>query len=143
MFEAYCREKLAPLALRVALGFVCVYHGFLKIMATGGMAWSTGLPVGWQLIIAWSELGAGLAILLGLYCRLAALVMLAVTAGTWLWRQGWHLLALPLTTLEPFLVLLLAGLALLFLGAGDLSLDGRGGRRGGAARFTRNHAKAA
>lgn len=143
MFEAYCREKLAPLALRVALGFVCVYHGFVKIMATGGTTWSPNLPVAWQLVIAWGEFAAGLAILVGLYCRLAALVMLAVTAGTWFWWQGWDLFTLPLATLEPFLVLVLAGLALLFLGAGELSLDARGGRRGGPVRFPRKSAKAA
>lgn len=129
MFENYCREKLAPLALRFALGFVGVYHGFLKIMAAGGTAWSPGLALGWQLLIAWTEFSAGLAILVGLYCRLAAFAMIGVTAATWLWWQGWNLFQLPLATLEPLLVLLLACLALLLLGAGELSLDGRGGGR--------------
>lgn len=140
MFEAYCREKLAPLALRLALGSVCVYHGFVKIMAGGGTTWSPGLGVGWQLLIAWTEFGAGLAILAGLYCRLAALAMLTVTAGTWLWWKGWDLFTLPLATLEPLLVLLLAGTALLLLGAGELSLDGRGGGRGAGLRFARKRA---
>ncbi len=142
MFETYCREKLAPLALRIALGFVCVYHGFIKIMEAGGTAWASGLPVGWQLAVAWSEFGAGLAILLGLYCRWAAGVMLLVTAGTWIWWQGWRLFTLPLAVLEPFLVLLLAGAALLFLGAGELSLDGRAGGRGGL-RLARKKAREA
>ena len=140
MFEAFCREKLGPLVLRLALGLTCVYHGFLKIMAAGGTAWSPGLGVGWQLLIAWTEFGAGLAILAGLYCRLAALAMLAVTAGTWVWWQGWGLFTLPLATLEPFLVLVLAGLALLLLGAGELSLDGRGGGRGTGLRLNRKRA---
>jgi uncharacterized membrane protein YphA (DoxX/SURF4 family) len=138
VFEAFCKEKLAPLTLRGALGFVCIYHGFVKIMAAGGTAWSPGLAVGWQLLIAWSELGAGVAILLGIRCRLAVAVMLTVTAGTWLWWKGWNLFTLPLAVLEPFLVLLLAGIALLFLGAGELSLDGRGGARG--LRFARKSA---
>ena len=36
MSEAFCKEKLGPLALRLALGLVCVWHGYLKIMAGGG-----------------------------------------------------------------------------------------------------------
>src|SRR5204862_541263 len=69
MLEAYCREKLGPLALRLALGLVCVYHGFDKIMASGGTHWTATLPAGWQLAIAWGPFTAGVAILAGLRCR--------------------------------------------------------------------------
>lgn len=129
MFEAYCREKLGPLALRVALGLFGVYHGFVKITASGGMSWSPGLGMGWQLAIAWGQLAAGMAILVGLYCRLAAFVLLGTTLASWSLGMGWGLLRLPVADLEPFLLLVLAGLALLFLGAGELSLDSRGGPR--------------
>ena len=85
MFEAFCRDKLGPLMLRLALGLVCAYHGFVKIMARGGMAWTGEMPTGWQLLIAWGEFCSGLAILLGFRCRLAAFAALALTAGTLLW----------------------------------------------------------
>jgi uncharacterized membrane protein YphA (DoxX/SURF4 family) len=130
MFEAFFKDKLGPLTLRVAVGLACVYHGYVKIMVAGGTAWAPELPVGWQLFIAWGELAAGLAILFGFWCRLAAALAVALTAGTVVWWQGWHVFHLPLPRLEPVLLLLLMGLALLFLGAGGLSLDGRGGGKG-------------
>ncbi|HEV3256561.1 MAG TPA: DoxX family protein [Gemmataceae bacterium] len=127
MFEAFCKEKLGPLSLRLALGSACVYHGYLRIMVAGGTAWYPSWPVGWQLLIAWGEFGAGLAILLGFRCRVAAALVLAITAGTLAWWQGWNALHLPLRTLEPTVLLLLLGLALVFVGAGGLSLDSRSG----------------
>jgi uncharacterized membrane protein YphA (DoxX/SURF4 family) len=132
VFETYCREKLGPLALRLALGSVCVYHGFLKIMVAGGTTWYPGLATGWQVLIAWGEFSAGLAILVGFRCRIAAVLVLAVTAGTLGWWQGWNVFKLPLLTLEPFLMILLTGLAVLFLGAGELSVDGRGSKKASA-----------
>jgi uncharacterized membrane protein YphA (DoxX/SURF4 family) len=132
VFETFCKEKLGPLALRLAVGLFCVYHGYLKIMAAGGTAWYTGLPVAWQVLLAWAEFGAGLAILLGFRCRIAATLVLVLTAGLLLWSQGWKVLELPIRSLETALLVLLMGTALLFLGAGELSLDARGG--GKAAR---------
>lgn len=126
MFESYCKENLGPLTLRLALGLACVYHGYVKIMANGGTTWYPGMPVGWQLFIAWGEFGAGLAILLGFRCRLAAALVVALTTGTLLWWQGWGVFQLPLRSLEPTIMLLLMALAVLFLGAGELSVDGRG-----------------
>lgn len=133
MFEAFCKEKLAPLALRLALGFVCVYHGFAKIMQTGGLNWNPALPLFWQLVLSWGEFVCGVMILLGFRCRLAAGLLLAMVVGNAAHFQGWHVFQLPLRTLEPTLMLLLVGLALLFLGAGELSLDARAGGTAGAA----------
>jgi uncharacterized membrane protein YphA (DoxX/SURF4 family) len=138
VFEALCKDKLAPLALRLALGSVCFYHGYLKIMAAGGTAWQTGMPVAWQLVIAWGEFAAGLAILVGFRCRLSAAVVLVITVGTLAWWQGWGVFRMPLHSLEPTFMLVLTGLALLFLGAGELGLDGRGGGgRAGASRVAK------
>jgi len=130
VFEAFFKDKLAPLTLRMALGLFCVYHGFSKIMADGGMSWYPGLAVGWQLFIAWGEFSAGLAILLGFHCRKAAALFLGLTIGTLLWWQGWNVFRLSLLSLEPTLLVLLLGVALLFQGAGELSLDGRAGGSG-------------
>jgi putative oxidoreductase len=126
MFEAFCKEKLAPLTLRLALGLVCVYHGFSKIMMTGGLDWNRALPPGWQLAVAWGEFGSGVAILLGLYCRLAALAVLVLIVGNLAYFHGGRVFQLPLRSLEYTVLLLLVGLTLLLLGAGELSLDGRG-----------------
>jgi putative oxidoreductase len=137
VFDSFCKEKLGPLVLRLALGSFCVYHGFLKIMAAGGTAWYPSLPVAWQLLLAWVEFAAGLAILFGFRCRLAAVLILLLTSGTLLWFYGWHLLRLPWQNLEQPMLLLLSTLALLFLGAGDLSFDARGGAKPSAARRTK------
>jgi uncharacterized membrane protein YphA (DoxX/SURF4 family) len=133
VFETYFKDKLGPLTLRLALGLVCVSHGYLKIMASGGTAWNPGMTTGWQLFIAWGEFGAGLAILVGCYCRWACVLVLGLTIGTLAWTQGWRVFRLPLATLEPFLMLLLMGISLLFLGAGEFSLDARGGSSGGSS----------
>src|SRR5262249_27145129 len=109
----------------LALGLFCVYHGFLKIKVDGGASWTTTLPAAWQFLLAWSELVAGLAILFGYRCRAAAAVVLAITTGTLIWWQGWNIFKLPLHNLEPTILLILIGLALVFLGAGELSVDGR------------------
>jgi uncharacterized membrane protein YphA (DoxX/SURF4 family) len=137
VFESLCKEKLAPLTLRLALGLVCVYHGFLKIMAAGGTTWSPSLPVGWQLFFAWGEFVAGVAILVGFRCRAMAAFVMALNVGALAWWQGWKVFHLPLPTLEPTLMLLTTGLALVFLGGGELTLDRRGSFTAAPARAVR------
>jgi uncharacterized membrane protein YphA (DoxX/SURF4 family) len=127
VFESFFKEKLGPLALRLALGSACAYHGFLKIMAHGGAWWTSGMPTGLQLALAWGEFVSGVAILLGFYCRANAANVLAITLGTLAWFHGWGMFHLPLRLLEPVIMTLLVGLSLLFQGAGDWSLDARGG----------------
>ena len=134
MFEAFCKDKLGPLALRLAVGLFCAYHGYLKIMASGGTAWNSAYPIALQLLIAWVEFSAGIAILLGFRCRLAAGGLLLLTVGVLFWVRGWNLLRVPLHDLELTLLLLLSNLSLLFLGAGQLSLDARGGGKSARAR---------
>jgi uncharacterized membrane protein YphA (DoxX/SURF4 family) len=118
----------------MALGSFCAYHGFLKIMAAGGTAWNPMLPVPWQVLLSWGEFTAGVAILLGFRCRIAAVLILALISGNLIWFQGWHVLRMPWQNLEQPLILLLSALALLFLGAGDLSIDGRTGSKASAVR---------
>jgi uncharacterized membrane protein YphA (DoxX/SURF4 family) len=134
MFEAYCRENLGPLALRLALGLVCAYQGFDKITAAGGTRWTTTLPAGWQLTIAWSQFTAGAAILAGFRCREAAALVLVLTAGQMAWWYGWDLFHLPVASLGPVVVIVLMALALVFLGAGGLAV---GAGRPAAARGKR------
>lgn len=140
MFEVFFRDKLAPLALRLALGTVFAAHGYAKIMANGGTAWTSGLSVPWQLLIAWGEFAAGLSLLVGFRCRAAAATALLLTLSTLLWRQGWNVVQLPLTALEPTFLLLALTVAVLLLGAGEISLDARGGKGSVGSRTTRKAA---
>jgi uncharacterized membrane protein YphA (DoxX/SURF4 family) len=133
MFEAYCREKLGPLVLRLALGLVSVLGGYLRIKHDGGTAWTADLPPTWQLAIAWGEFTAGVAILAGFRCRWAAAVVLALQVGQQIWWHGWNVFDQSLPRLEWLGIVLLMGLALLFLGGGGLSVDARGGGGGRGA----------
>jgi putative oxidoreductase len=137
VFEALFKDKLAPLILRLTLGGVYLAHGYGKIMANGGMNWYPGLAVGWQLAIAWGEFAAGLAMLLGFHCRAAAAAAMSITVGLLLWWHGWNVAHMPMRSMEPTLMLLMAGLTLVFLGAGQLSLDGRGAVSAPASRAPR------
>jgi uncharacterized membrane protein YphA (DoxX/SURF4 family) len=127
VFEVFFRDKVAPLVLRVVLGVVCVYHGYLKIMADGGTTWVNGLSTFWQLAIAWGEFGAGLAILVGFRTRTAGVLILGLIIGMQLWWHGWNVFRLPIATLEPTILLLVMGLSVVLLGAGEISLDNRVG----------------
>jgi uncharacterized membrane protein YphA (DoxX/SURF4 family) len=134
VFETIFKEKLGPLTLRLALGLTCVYHGYLKVAANGGTSWTSGMSTTWQMVLAWGELVAGLAILLGFYCRTASFGMLAISIGTLIWWQSWHIFRMPVRNLEPFVLLWLTGASLLFTGPGEISLDARsGGSRGSSS----------
>jgi uncharacterized membrane protein YphA (DoxX/SURF4 family) len=125
VFEAFCKDKLGPLILRLAVGILCVYHGYVKIMYAGGTAWHPGWPVGWQVALSWAEFTAGVAIILGFRCRIAAALVLFVIAIDLAWDEGWRLMQLQQRIPERIVLLLLTGLALVCFGAGELSLDGR------------------
>lgn len=72
----------APLVLRVGLAVIVLYHGCLKLLAaSGGVGWFPALPPGVQMAVAWTEVVAGLLLLVGLITRLAALALLIVQCG--------------------------------------------------------------
>ena len=129
VFETHFREKIGPFILRLALGLVCVYHGFAKIQANGGTAWAPELGAGWQFAIAWGEFGAGLAVIVGLYSRWAAGVILLVSVGTLAWFQGTKLFSQPIASLEPRFLVILCSLALVCLGGGSWAVSAPGGSK--------------
>ena len=129
MFETHFREKIGPFILRLALGLVCVYHGFAKIQANGGTAWAPELNSGWQLAIAWGEFGAGLAVIVGLYSRWAAGVILLVSVGTLAWFQGTKLFSQSIASLEPRFLVILCALALVCLGGGSWAVSAPAGSK--------------
>jgi uncharacterized membrane protein YphA (DoxX/SURF4 family) len=127
MFEAFFRDKFGPLVLRLALGFVAIYHGYLKIAANGGTAWMPGVPVGVQLLLSWGEFAAGVAILAGYRCRLAASIYLLLSVGLLVHVHGAHVVRLPLRTLEPLLLTTLLALGIASIGAGEWTLSSASG----------------
>lgn len=129
MFEAFCREKLAPLLLRLTIGMLGACWGYFKINHNFGFDWYDRFhPAAWQAVLGWTEFCTGIAILLGLYCRLATGAYLLVTTGFLIWHDKMLLLQIPPKELVLPVLLFLMTIVLVLQGAGPFSLDGR--RRG-------------
>lgn len=119
-------QPVALLALRLVLGAVMIDHGYLKgfggfshpVQVVSGL----GLP-GWLAYgFAAAEFFGGIALVVGLLTRLAALAILidlAVTLGKVHWKNG-----LFSTTGYQFpLACAAMAFALIFFGAGPIALD--------------------
>jgi putative oxidoreductase len=128
-------DDLGKLLLRVVLGILILLHGISKIIAGPDFiistATSAGLPAAIGYLVYLGEVAAPILLILGIWSRLAALVI----AGNMLFavylvhmkqiltlndQGGW--------ALELQGMFLVTALALLCLGAGRFSLGGRGGR---------------
>jgi putative oxidoreductase len=131
-------HPLAILALRLALGAIMIYHGSQKVFGGlprfMGMLQSMGIP-GWMgYMSAAAEFAGGILLVVGLLTRLAAFSIIfdmAVAIGKVHWKNGFKG---PGGFEFPMACAAIA-FALIFLGAGPISLDGaffRGG--GGPAR---------
>ncbi|WP_066962619.1 DoxX family protein [Microbulbifer sp. Q7] len=102
-------DGLGPLALRLFLGPIFILAGWNKLTGIENVAawfgnpdWGLGLPA--PLLLAWlaalTEFLGGIALVLGLGVRLAAIPLMftmVVAAVTAHWQYGWH--ALPEQTL--------------------------------------------
>jgi len=137
---------LAPwgvLLLRVALGVIFVMHGYLGLVVIGpaGIAGYTirlGFPPGLAALLAWYHIAAHLAggglLVLGLWTRWAALAQVpSMASATFLlhWKQGFFMKGLVLGSGQAVaggyefpLLVLVATIALIFLGGGALAVDG-------------------
>src|SRR5262249_36502722 len=103
MFDALCKNTIAPLVLRLGLAVIFLYHGGDKIVGPArqlGANWHRvgppqlvpgskvlktvqpeGLPVPVQLAVAWGELVGGLALLVGFLTRIAAAGLAVIMVG--------------------------------------------------------------
>ena len=133
-------HPLALLALRLALGAIMIAHGAQKLF--GGMPRFMGIlqnmgipPVLGYLTVA-AEFGGGILLVAGLLTRLAALsivVDMAVAIVKVHWKNG-LLNSGGKVGYELPLACGIIAFALIFLGAGPISLDEAFFRGGGAAR---------
>ena len=132
-------SQWAAIPLRIALGVIFMAHGSQKLFGWAGgkglaataqvFAGKLGLSPGWlwasQAGVA--EFGGGLLLILGLFTRLGALAISAVMLVA-LFKVHWGSFFVP-AGIEYPLSLLAAALALLIMGGGRFSLDGRWQRR--------------
>ena len=90
-------NKTAPYAallLRVSLGVLFLAHGLLlKVMTFGipgtvGFFQSIGFPPVFAYLVLIGEIGAGVALILGVYSRTVALLALPILIGATLQHMG-------------------------------------------------------
>jgi putative oxidoreductase len=120
------------LILRITLGIVLIPHGVYKFQKKQffDKKWREeyGLPVGSVLLTGIVQVVGGLAIILGVYSSLAALIqVLAMIVATWvsIWKHREPFLSTPEGKGWDVNFLLIGALiALIFLGSGELSLIG-------------------
>jgi putative oxidoreductase len=135
-------DRLHPLALvlmRLALGAIMVAHGYHKVF--GGLhqhaqlVASLGMPAWLGYVSAFTEFLGGLLILAGLFTRAAAFA-LCVNLVVAIWKVHWHNGLTGDHGYEFPLAVAALAFALIFFGAGPISLDHilRGGGSGGVKR---------
>ncbi len=131
-------QPLALVVLRVTVGIVMVAHGSHKVYGHlhefAGYIGSLGLPAWLGYVSAFAEFLGGICLILGLLTRLAAFAVFAdmvVAIAKVHWKHG----LLGAGGYEFPLSLLAIAFALIFFGAGPISLDairrGGGGVRSG------------
>lgn len=114
------------LVLRVFLGIIFIYHGMPKLMMSGKMAKGMGWSSGSVILLGLVELLAGLSVILGFYTEIASLLVIIVMLGALFHKMfKWNI---PFSAMDKMgwefdLILLGAAVALLLIGAGNISLD--------------------
>jgi len=122
-------EKLRPLALlllRCGMALVFLFHGYPKYFGKTEVWVSAferlGLPGYFVYIAGTIEVFGGLMLLLGLYTRVAGLLLLLDMVGA-MWKYNFNEGIYAVREYELPLVLALAALTLATTGAGPFSLD--------------------
>jgi putative oxidoreductase len=128
-------QPLALLVLRLVLGAIMIAHGYPKVF--GGLSHhaqfvsSLGMPAWLAYFSAAAEFFGGIAVLVGLLTRLAALgivINLSVAIGKVHWKNGFN----GNGNYQFPLALAAMAFALIFFGAGPIALDsirGGGGKK--------------
>ncbi|MFQ5680045.1 MAG: DoxX family protein [Gemmatimonadota bacterium] len=136
------RSDWGLLILRVGLGLVFFFHGWAKLLGHQISFVNEMLQMaGWTLpeailwLVAIVELAAGIALLLGLWSRTAALVLaieMVVAVALFHLRQGFFIVSIPNVPLAygfEYHVALVSGLVCVALGGpGRWALEDRLGR---------------
>jgi putative oxidoreductase len=117
---------LALLLLRCGLALVFVFHGYPKFFGKTAVFVSAferlGLPGSFVYVAGAIEVFGGLMLALGLYTRMAALLLLLDMAAA-MWKYNFNEGVYAVQEYELPLVLGLAALSLATTGAGPFSLD--------------------
>lgn len=133
MLEKLLKPQLdsATLMLRLGLAAIFIPHGFFKVVQEAALIQQISLST--QQIVGWTELVCGLALMFGLFSRLAALAVIAMQLGAIFLVTGERALMGPdinirgadYTRVGPEfnLVLIVMCICVILLGSGAISLD--------------------
>ena len=118
---------LAPFILRIALGFLFINLGYLKLTSEKNR-WVLSFetlklkpPSSFVKLLASLEIGGGALLIFGLYTQIAALVLAAITFGELYIEYKEE--SLLKRNLAFYLLLFAISLSLLFSGAGFFAFD--------------------
>jgi putative oxidoreductase len=127
-------QPLALVLLRLVLGAVMIGHGWLKVNGHlhefADHVASLGMPAWLGYVSAFTEFGGGILLILGLLTRCAAfaiLIDLSVAIAKVHWKHGF----MGQGGYEFPLAVWAIVFALIFFGAGPISIDAIRGGRGG------------
>lgn len=119
-------QPLGLLALRMTAGIILVGHGSHKVWGHmheyAGYISSLGLPAWLGYISAWTEFLGGILLILGLFTRCVAFAVV-IDMGVAIAKVHWKHGLLGQGGFEFPLSLAAIGFALIFCGAGVISLD--------------------
>ncbi len=137
LFKKYtggCTD-MAPLILRVALGMIFTYHGYMKVAVMGmpqvtGFMESLGLPLPalMAFLVSYGELVGGILLILGLFTYWVSLMDIVIATVALLFVHITKGFAVSEGGYE-FIMLILAGSISMFItGPGKYSLDAKLGK---------------
>ncbi len=115
MFKKYswCNTDAGLLVLRLGVGAIFIYSGYMKAtdmtMTLSGFA-TMGFNAFWAYLVTVVELLGGMAVLLGVYTRLAAVPLtITMIVATYVLRSNMAMIFSPLMLFFASLALVLAG----------------------------------
>jgi putative oxidoreductase len=134
MVTRLMKPDLAALILRLGLAIVLLVRGLLKV-AVSSTEWDPNLPAWIQAVVAWVEVLAAVAILLGFFTRVAVVPVIVIQLGAIFLVTGalgfmniqYGTGQAGFNTITPGfeynITIIVMSLALLVLGSGAPSLD--------------------
>ena len=119
-------ENVGLLVLSVVLGAIFIYHSIPKLKAPASMAKGMGKSKGFVSLLGVVEFVSGLFLILGFLTQIGALLLVVVMLGALyhkLFKWNVPFAAHDKLGWEFDVILLAAAIALLLLGAGNVSID--------------------
>jgi putative oxidoreductase len=128
MLSVFSKNVLVPLLLRLTLATIFIFHGMHKVDPDNdwGAQWQKGAdapPTPVQLAVAWGELIGGIALILGLLTRLAALGIIALMVGAIATVHWPHGFGLQQGGFEYNFAIIMMCICLVLSGPGPLAID--------------------